>query len=309
MTRPVVISCDPGVDDAVALALAFASPELDVLAVAATAGNVSVETSSANAAALLDLFGAPAELAVHSGASGPLRGERVPDEPVHGAGGLGGVRLPPSSRRIEHDAVEHLARTILGRPGEVTLVALGPLTDVARLFAEHPRTVGALDRLVIMGGAVFAQGNVTLAAEFNFFADPEAAAAVLGAARPIELVPLDVTREAVIDRATAAGLAELPTPAGTVGRMLVGMCDAMAARGRPDVAVMHDALAVAAVLDPGLVEWADAAATVEVDGTLTRGAVVADVRGVSGRAANVRYGTAVASERFMHLLVERVTAL
>lgn len=310
MTLPVIISCDPGIDDAVALAVAFGSPELEVLAVAATAGNVSLETATANAAALLDLLGAAADLPVHSGAAGPLAGgDRIPDEPVHGAGGLGGVVLPPSARRIERDAVAHMARLILDRPGEVTLLALGPLTDIALLFERFPETIGAIGQLVVMGGAVFTQGNVTLAAEFNFYADPEAAALVLERGRRIRLVPLDVTRKAVVDRPTAAKLAALPSPAGEIGSMLLDMCNTMVARGRSDGAVMHDPLAAAAVIEQSLIIWEAATATVELDGTLTRGAVVADVRGVTGREPNLRFGRDVRAADFLGMLTKLLTGL
>ncbi|OFI36900.1 hypothetical protein BIU82_10750 [Arthrobacter sp. SW1] len=310
MTLPVIISCDPGIDDAVALALTFGSPELEVLAVAATAGNVSLEQATANAAALLDLLGVPADFPVHAGAAGPLAGgERVPDEPVHGAGGLGGVKLPVSVRPIESDAVAHMAELILARPGEVTLLALGPLTDVAHLFERFPDTIAALGRLVVMGGAVFVQGNVTLSAEFNFYADPEAAALVLERGRRIRLVPLDVTRKAVVDRPTAERLAALPSPAGEFGAMLLDMCNTMVARGRPDGAVMHDPLAAAVVLDESLLSWEAVTATVELDGTLTRGAVVADARGVSGREPNIRYGRDIAAAGFLTTLTERLTGL
>ncbi|WP_285723824.1 nucleoside hydrolase [Psychromicrobium xiongbiense] len=310
MTLPVIISTDPGIDDAVALALAFSSPELEVLAVAATAGNVSLEQATVNTAALLDLLGVAADFPVHTGAASPLTGgERIADEPVHGAGGLGGVSLPASDRPILPDAVAQMARLILDRPGEVVLLAIGPLTDVALLFERFPETIQALGSLVIMGGAVFSQGNVTLSAEFNFFADPEAAALVLERGQRIALVPLDVTRQALVTRAMAVELATLPSPAGEIGTMLLDMCNTMVARGRPDVAVMHDALAVAAVLEDSLITWQEASATVELNGTLTRGAVVADIRGVSGRMPNIRYGRAVEVAAFLDLLTTHLTTL
>lgn len=310
MTVPVIISCDPGIDDAVALALAFGSPELQVLGVAATAGNVGLGQASANAAALLDLLGVRADFPVWSGAAAPLAGRgRIPDEPIHGRGGLGGVQLPVSRRAVEPGAVGHMARLILSRPGEITLLALGPLTDVAKLFTEYPETIPAIGRLVIMGGAVFTQGNITISAEFNFYADPEAAAQVLEQGRSIELVPLDVTRKAFLDLAMATALAQLPSPAGAIGTMLVNMCDNMASRGNPAVAVIHDALAAAAVIDPTLITWENASATVELDGSLTRGAVVADVRGVSGRQATLRFGQEVEATRFLTMLNEVIEGL
>ncbi len=286
---PVVIDCDPGVDDAIALLLAQRSPELEVLGVTTVAGNASIDVVTANAAAVLDLAGAPVGLPLARGAAGPLRGgERVPDEPIHGAGALGGVALPVSARRPTAGAPELIARLALDRPGEVVLVAIGPLTNVARLVTEHRNAAAALRGIVHMGGAAFVPGNITPAAEFNTFCDPEAARVVLTSGLPVRLIPLDVTRRAVFPGRLSdrlAGSADARTAAA--GAMLRGLTERHEARHGLRLCYVHDATAVAALIDPGSFGWHRHAVDVECAGELTRGALVVDVHGRTGGPATV----------------------
>jgi inosine-uridine nucleoside N-ribohydrolase len=308
---PVVIDCDPGVDDAVALLLALRSPELRVLAVTTVAGNAGLDVVTANAAAVLDLAGAPAELALAAGAAGPLRGgERVPDEPIHGANALGGVPLPASARvPAVEPAPELIARLALARPGELVLIALGPLTNVARLVNEHPAAAAALRAIVHMGGAAFAQGNITPAAEFNTYCDPEAADFVLGSGLPIRLVPLDVTRRTGLRREHSARLAAVPDPAtSAIGAMLLGMTEANVARSGMAVCHVHDATAVAALLAPELFRWQRAGVRVECGGQLTRGALVVDARGRTDWPASVDIALDLREDAVEQLLLARLEA-
>jgi inosine-uridine nucleoside N-ribohydrolase len=306
---PVVIDCDPGIDDALALCLAFASPELDVLAVSAVAGNVGLERAADNAARLLDHLGVPADVPLYAGAEAPLAGsERVPDEPVHGPGGLGGVVLAEAAREIAPGhAADALAGLLRDRPGEITVIALGPLTTIATMLRRHADVADAIGELVIMGGAVFTQGNVTPAAEFNFHADPEAAHEVLSAGLPVRLVGLDVTRAALVPAEIADVLAASPAPVGEAGRMLAYLAGRYAERFGVRAAPVHDALAVAAVVWPGLLEYTPGSAAVERAGELTRGAVVADVRGVTGRPAITRFATGVDADAFVRMLSTRIS--
>jgi len=308
---PVVIDCDPGVDDAVALLLALRSAELRVLAVTTVAGNAGLDVVTANAAAVLDLAGAPAELALAAGAAGPLRGgERVPDEPIHGANALGGVTLPPSARvPVGEPAPELIARLALAHPGELVLIAIGPLTNIARLVTEHPAAAAALRAIVHMGGAAFAQGNITPAAEFNTYCDPEAADVVLGSGLPIRLVPLDVTRRTGLRREHSARLAGATDPAtATAGAMLLGMTDANEARSGVPVCHVHDATAVAAVLAPELLSWQRAAVRVECAGELTRGALVVDARGRTDWPATVDIALDLREDAVEQLVLGRLEA-
>ncbi|GAA4573008.1 nucleoside hydrolase [Planotetraspora kaengkrachanensis] len=305
---PVVIDCDPGIDDALALYLAFASPELNVLAVSAVAGNVGVERAADNAARLLDHLAVPSDVPLYAGAGAPLAGsERVPDEPVHGPGGLGGVVFAEAARQTAPGhAADALAGLLRDRPGEITVIALGPLTTIATMLRRHPDVAGAIGELVIMGGAVFVQGNVTPAAEFNFYADPEAAHEVLASGVPIRLVGLDVTRAALVPAEIADELAAAPTPVREAGRMLAHLAGVYAARFGVAAAPVHDALAVAAVVRPGLLDYTPGSAAVERVGEITRGAVVADIRGVTGRPATIRFATGVDADGFVRLLSSRI---
>jgi inosine-uridine nucleoside N-ribohydrolase len=286
---PVVIDCDPGVDDAIALLLAFRSPELEVLGVTTVAGNAGVDVVTANAAAVLDLAGAPTDLPLARGAAGPLRGgERVPDEPIHGIGALGGVTLQASARRVEAGAPELIARLALNRPGEVVLVAIGPLTNIARLVTEHPDAAAALRGIVHMGGAAFVPGNITPAAEFNTFCDPEAARAVLTSGLPVRVVPLDVTRRAAFPGRLSDRLAaSSDVRTATAGAMLRGLTDRHEARHGKRLCYVHDATALAAVIDPAPFGWHRHAVDVECAGELTRGALVVDVYGRTRGPATV----------------------
>ncbi|MGI5121238.1 nucleoside hydrolase [Marinactinospora thermotolerans] len=305
---PVVIDCDPGVDDAIALLLALASPELHVRGVTLVAGNTSLADVERNAAQVLDLAGAPADLPLVPGLAGPVaRIERIPDEPIHGAGGLGGLE-PSATPRPSHagHAVDWLAEQALAAPGELTLVALGPLSNVAAMLARHPQAGPAFREIVVMGGAAFVQGNVTPAAEFNFFADPEAARYVLASGLPVRVVGLDVTRAALFPLEEAERLAALPATAGVAGGLLRDFALRYQARFGVAAVPVHDALAVAAVSHPALLGWAEGEATVECAGEVTRGALVADVRRPE-RARRARIALSVDSAAFVRLLSERLT--
>jgi purine nucleosidase/pyrimidine-specific ribonucleoside hydrolase len=304
---PVVVDCDPGVDDAIALLLALASPELRVRGVTAVAGNVGLPEAVRNAGHVLDLAGAPADLPLVAGLAGPIaRTARVADEPMHGAGGLGGLRpaVPPRAPAPGH-AVDFLAHQALADPGELTLLAIGPLSNVAALLVRHPDAAAALRGVVVMGGAARAQGNITPAAEYNFHADPEAARLVLESDLAVRVVGLDVTRAALFPLEAAERLAALPGTAGAAGALLRGFVLRYRARyGTPAVPV-HDALAVAALTHPHLLGWERGWATVECAGEFTRGALVTDLR-TPERARRTDVALTVDAAAFTALLTERL---
>ncbi|WP_046468503.1 nucleoside hydrolase [Allosalinactinospora lopnorensis] len=305
---PLVIDCDPGVDDAIALLMALAAPELDLRGLTTVAGNVSLPEVNRNAARVLDLAGAPDDLPLVSGLDGPIaRTRRVRDEPVHGEGGLGGVHLPPSKRRF-HDAhaVDWLAAQALAEPGTLTLAAIGPLSNVAMMVRRHPEAAAALREVVVMGGAAFVQGNTTPAAEFNFFADPEAARLVVESGPAVRIVGLDVTRAALFPPQAAERLASMSGAAGVAGRMLDDYGRRAQARSGLAGFPVHDALAVSAVSHPRLLGWEAGQATVECAGTITCGALVADLRS-PGRPRNIRMACSVDAEGFAALLSERLS--
>jgi purine nucleosidase len=212
--RAVVIDTDPGIDDAMAIAVALASPELDVVALTTTFGNHHVEVTTANAVRILDALGRP-DIPVVAGAHRPLvRDGHGPATFVHGQDGLGDAGLPPASREVDptlHAAV-HIVELLRSRPGEITLVPIGPLTNLALALRLDPGIADLAAGVVAMGGAVRSPGNVTPVAEANIWNDPEAADIVLGADWPVTLLGLDVTRHLAADRAWLDSLASLDTP-------------------------------------------------------------------------------------------------
>ncbi|MDP9794539.1 pyrimidine-specific ribonucleoside hydrolase [Catenuloplanes nepalensis] len=279
--RPLLIDCDPGIDDMVALLLACASPEVELLGVSTVAGNVGGELTARNALDVLALAGR-SDVPVAVGADRPLvveglRGHRG----AHGDTGLGGARLPRSpSRPVGGHAVPFLAEMIESSERPVTLVAVGPLTNVALLFALFPDVAARLDRLVVMGGAV-GRGNITPAAEFNVWADPEAAYRVLSAPGlprrvPTTMVGLDVTLRTLIGPADADGL----RAAGGAGALVA---DAIAeyVHGAPDGGgvPMHDAVAVAEAVRPGILDCRPARIDVDHGFGPERGRTVVDLDG------------------------------
>ncbi|WP_432048186.1 nucleoside hydrolase [Streptomyces asiaticus] len=307
----VIIDCDPGIDDAIALLLAYASPELDVVGVTTVAGNVGLDQVVDNALRLCDLIGgAAAATPVLRGHAGPLaRALRHPDEPVHGAYGLGGVELPTPTRAAHPGhAVDWMAERIRGgAPQEITLIATAPLTNVAALLHAHPDVRERLAEIVIMGGAAFAPGNTTPAAEFNFHADPEAARYVAEAGVPLRIVGLDVTRKALTPLADAEALIADGAPAtSAAGRMLSHLIERYARRHAVRACAVHDALAVAAAIRPDLLQWTEAWVTVECAGEFTRGALVADVHGRTGLPPNAKVATGVDAEAFRAFLMSRL---
>lgn len=310
MTVAVIIDTDPGIDDALAIALAFASPEVDVLGITSVGGNTGIEHTTDNAVRLLHLLERD-DVPVAAGAATPLvRADSHPDPSTHGADGFGGVVLEPAPRGADQRSAVALMVDLIEASAEpVTLVAIGPLTNVAVLSAAHPATFAKLERIVIMGGGARVLGNVTPTAEFNIWFDPEAAARVFSAGVPITMVGLDVTTQAV-----TAPDDWLPLRGGgALSRAVLGMVDFYTdyhrkQYGTSDTA-QHDSLAVAAVIQPGLVRLQDCFVDVECAGTLTRGMTVADLESVVAREANASVAVDVDAAAFTTLLVSRLTQL
>jgi inosine-uridine nucleoside N-ribohydrolase len=281
---PVIIDTDPGVDDALALLLAGASPELEVLAVTTVAGNVSIARATENARRILPVAwtGIPIPPLYCGGGNAGASAEFV-----HGGDGLGGASLlltgtgtphyPPAAPVAGEDAAAALLHLAAARPGEINLIALGPLTNLAAALARDAETLRLLRRLVVMGGTFREPGNVTPMAEFNIFADPEAAQAVTRAGVPLTWVPLDVTHRCLLRPADLDALP--PTPRVRFARDILGPITEFHARGHGEPAcLLHDPLAVGAVLWPELIKTVPLRVEVETEGRLTRGMTVADFR-------------------------------
>ena len=306
MATPIVIDCDPGHDDAIALLLALASPELDLLGVTTTYGNQTLEKTTANALRVLELVGR-ADVPLATGADRPLERELAVAAHVHGESGLDGPALPPpTTEPVSDDAVAWLAETIGASPEPVTLAPVGPLTNVARYLDAHGGV--GIERIVLMGGAI-GEGNITPAAEFNIWCDPEAAATVFDSGLDVTMIGLDVTHMAV----TGADVQQRLRDGGRVGTFVAELVDFFSVYHREtygwDGAPIHDAVVVAHVLDPSLVTTRHRNVEVECASELCRGRTVVDLWHRTGRAANAHVGVGLDSARFFDLLVERIGSL
>jgi inosine-uridine nucleoside N-ribohydrolase len=306
MTTPIILDCDPGHDDAIALLLVLGSAELELLGVTTTYGNQTLEKTTANALRVLELAGRP-DVPVAAGAAEPLERELVVAAHVHGESGLDGPTLPPpSAGPVSTDAVAWIADTIGRAPTPVTLIPTGPLTNIAAYLRAHG-TAG-IDRIVLMGGAI-AEGNMTPAAEFNIWADPEAAQIVFDAELDVTMIGLDVTHRAV----TGPDVQERLRGAGSVGVFVAELVDFFTVYHRQtygwDGAPIHDAVAVAHVLRPELVETKLRNVEVELASDLCRGRTVVDLWLRTGRPANAHVGVDLDSNAFFDLLIERIGRL
>ena len=306
MAIPIILDCDPGHDDAIALLLALASPELELLGVTTTYGNQTLEKTTANALRVLELAGRT-EVPVASGADEPLERELVVAAHVHGESGLDGPTLPPpSAAPVSTDAVSWIAQAVAGSAAPVTLVPTGPLTNVAGYLRAHG-TAG-LERIVLMGGAI-AEGNMTPAAEFNVWADPEAAQIVFDADLDVTMIGLDVTHKAVTAPAVQRRLRE----SGAIGVFVAELVDFFAVYHRQtygwDGAPIHDAVAVAYLLRPGIVETKLRNVEIERVSDLCRGRTVVDLWLRTDRRPNAHVGVDLDTDAFFDLLVERIQRL
>ncbi len=306
MAVPCLLDCDPGHDDAIALLLALASPELELLGVTTTYGNQTLAKTTANALRVLELAGRE-DIPVATGADRPLARELVVAAHVHGESGLDGPVLPePRTTPVGEDAVAFLADQVAAAREPVTLVATGPLTNVARYLAAHgPDGVG---RIVVMGGAI-AEGNMTPAAEFNVWCDPEAAQQVFRSGAEVTMIGLDVTHQALLTTDRAEEL----RAAGRVGAFVAELNEFFSVFHHRtygwDGAPVHDAVAVAYAIRPELVETRHRNVEVELESELCRGRTVVDLWRRTERPANVHVGVALDRDGFFALLHERIASL
>ena len=321
MTRHLLIDSDPGIDDALALLLALRSADARVEAVTTVAGNVAVDAATANARRILAVAAPEPPPPLARGAPAPLKRALVTAGHVHGQDGLGNLerfvepdgrpRYPEPTYPIEMRSGSEVILEAADRWGaDLTIVALGPLTNVALALRQDPRRLARAGRIVVMGGAIAVPGNVTPAAEFNFYVDPEAAAAVLEAGLPVELIPLDVTRRVVL--AQAALTDRLRRCSDRVARFILDFTlhgFAFGDEREGGGIVLHDPLAMAVALDPSLVSFEPLHVEVECEGRLTRGLSLADRREIPShrkRAPTCRVAVDVDAERVLRMVLERL---
>jgi len=309
--RDIIIDTDPGQDDAVAILLALASPELNVLGVTAVAGNVPLALTTHNICQVLELAGRT-DVPVYAGAAHPLKRKLVTAEHVHGSTGLDGPTLPrPTMRLSEGEAADYIVRSVRASPaGSITLCALGPLTNLALALSRAPDIAPRLQEIVLMGGGFFEGGNITPAAEFNIYVDPEAAHIVLKSGVPVVMLPLDVTHQVLTTRARIAALRAINT------RCATAVADMLAFYERFDVekygtdgGPLHDPCVVAYLLLPDLFTGRRVNVEVEIASELTMGMTVVDWWHVSHRAPNASFIGSVDADGFYLLLNERMARL
>ncbi|HHL22918.1 MAG TPA: nucleoside hydrolase [Aliiroseovarius sp.] len=311
MTRKIIIDTDPGQDDAVAILLALASPELEVLGITAVAGNVPLELTQKNARIVCELAGRR-DVRVFAGCDRPLVHDLVTAEHVHGKTGLDGPDLPDPTMALQDlHAVDFIIDTLRAEPaGTVTLCPLGPLTNIATAFQRAPDIAARVQEIVLMGGAYFEVGNITPAAEFNIYVDPEAAEIVFKSGAPITVMPLDVTHKALVTKARNDAFRALGTP---VGLAVAAMTDFFErfdkAKYGSDGAPLHDPCVTAWLVRPDLFSGRHINVEVETQSALTRGMTVADWWGVTDRAPNAMFMGDVDADGFFALLTERLGRL
>ena len=308
MPEKIILDCDPGHDDAIAIMLALASPELEVLGITVTFGNVGLEHTTRNACVIRELCGST--VPVIAGAPRALVRERISAESVHGRSGLDGPQLPAPTRPLEPGrAAEFIIEQVLAQPGEVTLVPVGPLTNVALAMRLEPTIIPAIKRIVLMGGAMDL-GNWSPAAEFNILCDPHAADIVFRSGAPITMFGLNVTHQVLATPERVERFRALGTRVGTVTAELFEFFK-LAYQRRYGFAgpALHDPCTIAYLLEPGL--FGVQAMHVEIDITdgPSFGRTVCDRWNATGKPANADVALTANADAFFELLTERIARL
>lgn len=310
--RKIIIDTDPGQDDAVAILLALASPEeIELLGLTTVAGNVPLPLTARNARIVCELAGR-IDIPVFAGCERPLKRPLVTAEHVHGKTGLDGPDLPePTMPLAPGHAVDFIIDTLRTQSeGDVTICPLGPLTNIATALLRAPDIAGKLREIVLMGGAYFEVGNITPAAEFNIYVDPEAAEIVFGSGVPITVVPLDVTHKVLVTKPRNDAFRTLGTP---VGHAVAEMTDFFERFDRKKYgsagAPLHDPCVPARLIRPDLFTGRHINVEIETHSELTRGMTVADWWRVTDRAPNATFLGDIDADGFFALLTERLARL
>jgi len=307
--RKIIIDTDPGQDDAVAILLALASPdEIDVLGITAVAGNVPLELTARNARIVCELAGRT-DMPVYAGCDRPLAHTLVTAEHVHGKTGLDGPDLPePTMPLADGHAVDFLIDTLRNEAaGTVTLCALGPLTNLATALTRAPDIASRVQEIILMGGAYFEVGNITPAAEFNIYVDPEAAEIVLKSKIPTTIISLDVTHKALVTKPRNDAFRSLGSPVGVAVAQMTDFFERFdrekyGSEGAP----LHDPCVPAYLIRPELFTGRHINVEIETQSDLTRGMTVADWWGVTERAANATFLGSIDHDGFFALLTDRL---
>ena len=310
---PLIIDSDPGLDDALAIGLAAASPEINLLAVTTVGGNADVTRCTENALRLLHAYGRD-DVPVAEGAAGALLGSIVRATEVHGVSGIGNTTLDPSpNRALPEGAVALMARLIEASPEPVAIAPIGPLTNVALLLRLHPHLIGKIAHVCLMGGSI-GEGNTTASAEFNVVADPEAADVVFRSGVPITMIGLDVTHQALLDRHAAQQLRDLGNVSGRIAAELTDYAlDRNLEWSGATTTAIHDAVAIAHLMVPDLVAVARYHVVVDTTDGPARGRTICDGLPYrlrrTGRVPNADVGIVIDRDRFERLLLDAYARL
>lgn len=305
----LIIDCDPGVDDAIALLLTFAAPELDLRGIVTVAGNVPLDATAANARRICELAQRQ-DVQVYAGCPRPIMQVLETAEAVHGETGLIGVDLPSPTMPLQPEhGVAWMVQALLTAPQPVVLAMLGPMTNLAMAIVQAPQIIPKIQRVVMMGGAI-THGNVTPSAEFNLYSDPHAAHIVLTSGVPMTLISLDVTHSAIATPARLQRLREIGAPIGPV------VADLLGAYGEYDKArhgfagaPLHDPCVIAYLLQPELFTLKDCYVEVETTSPTSMGRTIVDWWHITGQPANVAVATAINADGFYQLLTDRLRQL
>jgi pyrimidine-specific ribonucleoside hydrolase len=306
--RPIILDCDPGHDDALAILLALARPEIELLGITTVAGNAELEETTRNALSVLTLAGRT-DIPVAAGAAAPLERPLVTAAYVHGTSGLEGADLPTAEVDVRPGGAQRLLLELLADAAEpVTLVGTGPLTNIGALLRDHPEVHDRIGSICLMGGAI-GEGNRTASAEFNIWVDPEAAAIVFDSGLPVTMIGIDVSHQAVVpitrSDAWAAG-------GSRTGRILADLFRHFVIFHRErygwDGSPIHDAITIGHLASPGLVETVPYRVDIETVSELTRGRTVVDREGLTELPPNVDVGISIDADAFMQMMDEAVAS-
>jgi inosine-uridine nucleoside N-ribohydrolase len=326
--RRIILDCDTGVDDAIAILLALRSPELKIDAITAVSGNVPLAFTLPNTLRMVELAGR-SDVPVAGGAATPLVRQLVTASYVHGENGLGGAEFPdPKLKSIEEPAVQLIGRIVRSSPGEITIVGVGPLTNVALALKSEPQLASQVKEIVVMGGSLTG-GNITPSAEFNFYVDPEAARIVFDSGVPITMVGLNVTQKVLIGEQQLSALEAVKTPVSQAAAKILRSTIEHIGKGRGITAktmAMHDPLTVAHLVDPSILKLKDYYVQIETSGEFSAGESVAyeyplarasapmnigpaapEVRAAEVKP-NAKVAVSVDPDKFFNLLIPRLTA-
>jgi purine nucleosidase len=309
LPKRIIIDTDPGVDDALALLLALASPEIRLDALTTTQGNVTVERATRNALSILELCNA-SHIPVAKGSIVPLVQPLQASAYVHGESGIGNSQLPePRATPVAKHAVDYLIDCVLANPNEISIFPIGPLTNIAMAIRKEPRFARAVKELVIMGGAILEYGNFTPQAEFNIFVDPHAAHIVFHSGIPITLIPLDVTHKCLLLQHHVERLMQISSPISRFIR------DAMEVYLKSSFelgyagSALHDPLTLATVIAPELLTRKEYYVDVDISGGVSMGKTFADIMNLIKKPANMQVAMDVRGQDFIELFLQRMEAL